>query len=91
MKSTKVKDLKFDKKVTEAELKELQTIVTTQGNIKKHIGALELQKFDAIQAMAESDMKLAEVQKKMKEKYGDVNVNLQDGTIHEKESKEDVN
>jgi uncharacterized protein YecA (UPF0149 family) len=70
-------------KVTEQELKELQEVIKTINSIQMEIGNFEVQKTRALSAIMEGRAKLAEVQNKLKEKYGDVNVNINDGTITE--------
>ncbi len=70
-------------KVTKEELTELQEVIKTINSIQMEIGNFEVQKTRALSAIMEGRAKLAELQNKLKEKYGDVNVNINDGTIKE--------
>tara|TARA_R100001530_G_scaffold125173_1_gene93593 strand:+ start:2330 stop:2587 length:258 start_codon:yes stop_codon:yes gene_type:complete len=73
-------------KVTKDELLELQNIVKMVNNAQMDIGNLEIQKASAISAAFEFRGNLVANQKKLKEKYGDVNINITDGTIKGKEN-----
>ena len=72
--------------VTKEELVNIQNIVKTINNVQMDIGNLEIQKASAISAAMEFRGNLMANQKKLKEKYGDVNINITDGSIKEKEN-----
>ena len=72
-------------KITKEELVEMQEIVKNINGIQMEIGGLELQKARAVSAIFEWRGKLAENQNKLQLKYGDVNINIIDGSIKAKE------
>lgn len=78
-------------KLTEEELKNLQEKLTVRHNIKNHIADLEIKKYDALKALDEADMVLQTAQKNLKDKYGDVNINVQTGEITEKPNEQKPN
>ena len=77
------------KKVTDEQLKELQEIVNKLNQIQMQIGGLALQKHELSHAMVEVNSDLIEKKKKLEKEYGDITINMTDGTITEKE-KEDA-
>lgn len=81
----KVKE--FKRKIKDSELKELKEILSVQSKIKSHIAELEIQKHGAFRALDESDMKMSIFQKSLRESYGDINVNIADGTITQANAK----
>ena len=75
----------MSKKLTQEELKELQEAVNGMNNLQLQIGGLEAQKHELLHSMEEAKVKLAEVQKKLEEVYGQVSVDIQTGDIKEEE------
>ena len=78
---SKVKDLTT--KITD---KELETIKAQQGKIQTvvyDLGALEAKKFEISVALKEFNDALNVTKKELEEKYGQVNINLKDGTYEE--------
>ena len=78
---SKVKDLTT--KITD---KELETIKAQQGKIQTvvyDLGALEAKKFEISVALKEFNDELNVTKKELEEKYGQVNINLQDGSYEE--------
>ena len=72
-----------EQKITE---KELKTITEQQGKIQTVIfdlGSLEAKKFEISGALKEFNDALNETKKELEEKYGQVNINLKDGTYEE--------
>jgi len=72
-----------DSKITE---KELETIKEQQQKIQTvvyDLGALEAKKFEISAALKEFNEALNETKKELEEKYGQVNINLQDGSYEE--------
>ena len=72
-----------EQKITE---KELKTITEQQGKIQTVIfdlGSLEAKKFEISVALKEYNDALNETKKELEEKYGQVNINLKDGTYEE--------
>ena len=83
-KDVKVEDIaKGAKKITEEELKSIQDKVNLINQAQMQVGGLELQKNAAIDQVKTLQMQLQVTQKELEEKYGQVSVNLQDGTISE--------
>jgi hypothetical protein len=68
-------------KVTDEELTNLQNVVKAINKVQIDIGQLEIQKAQMIGAALKFRDKLSEDQSKLKDKYGNVNVNIHDGTI----------
>jgi len=72
-----------EQKITE---KELKTITEQQGKIQAVIfdlGSLEAKKFEISTALKDYNDALNETKKELEEKYGQVNINLKDGTYEE--------
>jgi len=72
-----------EQKITE---KELKTVTDQQGKIQAvvyDLGALEAKKFEISVALKEFNEALNETKKELEEKYGQVNINLKDGTYEE--------
>ena len=72
-----------EQKITE---KELKTITEQQGKIQTVIfdlGSLEAKKFEISTALKYYNNALNETKKELEEKYGQVNINLKDGTYEE--------
>ena len=71
------------KKITEDELKLVQEKVGAINQLQMQVGGLEVQKQMAVAQVQVVQGELSEVQKGLEEAYGQVSVNLQDGTITE--------
>ena len=77
------------KKITEEQLKELQEVVNKLNQIQMQIGGLALQKHELSHAMVEVNTDLQSKKKELEEEYGNISIDMVDGTITEKE-KEDA-
>lgn len=73
------------KKLTKDELEQVKSVVSAVNQITAQIGNLEIQKSKALQAFAKAEAQLSEEQKILEDKYGSVNVSLEDGTLTETE------
>lgn len=73
------------KKLTKDELEQVKSVVSSVNQLTAQIGNLEIQKSKALQAFAKAESQLAEEQKILEDKYGSVNVSLEDGTLTETE------
>ena len=83
-KDVKVEDIAKDvKKITDEELKSVQEKVNKINQAQMQVGGLEVQKNVALEQIKTLQMDLQVVQKELEEKYGQVTVNLTDGTISE--------
>lgn len=74
-------------KITRTELDELQNLVKTVNNIKLDIADQELRKHNLLKVMDAYNEKYVKMQESLKEKYGDVDVSVKDGSITEKSPK----
>lgn len=79
-----------ENKITQEQLEELQGYVTKMNNAANQIGNLELQKHQINHAAAEVQSDLNKFQAKLEEKYGKVQINIQDGTYKPIEEEEVV-
>lgn len=70
-------------KLTEEQLSKLQEIVGSINNIQTQIGGLEFQKHQALHQAVGLQEQLNEFQAELQKEYGDVSINIQDGTISE--------
>lgn len=84
MKDVKVEDIAKDvKKITDEELKSVQSKVNLINQAQMQVGGLEVQKAVAIEQLKAAQQELQIIQKELEDKYGKVSVNLTDGTISE--------
>lgn len=79
-----------ENKITQEQLEELQGYVGKLNNAANQIGNLELQKHQINHAAAEVQSDLNKFQIKLEEKYGKVQINIQDGTFKPIEEEEVV-
>ena len=79
-----------ENKITQEQLEELQGYVGKLNNAANQIGNLELQKHQINHAAAEVQNDLNKFQAKLEEKYGKVQINIQDGTYKPIEEEEVV-
>ena len=79
-----------ENKITQEQLEELQGLVGKLNNAAAQIGNLELQKHQLQHAAAEINNDLNKLQMKLEEKYGKVQINIQDGTFKPIEEEEVV-
>lgn len=69
------------RKITDAELQEVTQYATAINQVQMQIGGVEMQKADLMTEMAKLRAGMQEVQNALMATYGDVTVNLADGTI----------
>ena len=85
-KKEKVVDLKTKaNKISEAELKELQSVVSSLNKLNFDIGTLEAQKHNLLHALFQANDSIRGMQDKFEKEYGTADVNIQDGTINYKD------
>lgn len=70
-----------ENKITPEQLEELQGFVSKLNNAATQIGNLELRKHQVQHAASEVQSDLNKFQAKLEEKYGKVQINIQDGTF----------
>jgi hypothetical protein len=79
-----------ENKITPEQLEELQGYVGKLNNAASQIGNLELQKHQLQHAASEVQSDLSKFQAKLEEKYGKVQINIQDGTYKPIEEEAEV-
>lgn len=72
-------------KLTEDQLKELQTVISQTKELTSEVGSLEFTKQGLIAQLGQLNNKMSEIQKALLEEYGNVNVNIETGEITENE------
>ena len=82
-KKEKVVDLKPKaEKVTDEQLKNIQSIVDRINNAQMNIGQLEARKHQLLHMIAGTNDELALMQENLTKEYGTNDINIQDGTIN---------
>ena len=77
-------------KISKEELKELQEQEQKKNAIKHDIGVLETQKHSLLHVWADIISQQEGAKKELEEKYGKVNINLEDGSYEKIEEQKDV-
>jgi ribosomal protein L5 len=75
-------------RITDEELELIREQQTKIAQIKQDIGTLELRKREVIGVMLDVNQEVEETKTKLEEKYGRVNINLDDGTYTDVEEEE---
>ena len=70
-------------KITDEQLKEVQSLLNEINKNQLSIGQLETQKAGIIEGIGQLQLKLREIQASLEEEYGQVSINIQDGSISE--------
>ena len=82
-KKEKVVDLKPKaEKITDEQLKNIQSIVDRINNAQMNIGQLEARKHQLLHMIAGTNDELALMQENLTKEYGTNDINIQDGTIN---------
>tara|TARA_Y100001937_G_scaffold122231_1_gene182268 strand:- start:627 stop:860 length:234 start_codon:yes stop_codon:yes gene_type:complete len=69
------------KKVTKSELEQIQNFVKQINNGTNQLGQLEIQKHGVLHILSKVQGDLSMFQNELKEKYGDVKIDLQTGKL----------
>ena len=69
------------KKLKKDELTQLQAAVNKVNQVQLQVGGLELQKHELIHTMSSAQAELSSVQNILKDKYGDISVDISTGQI----------
>jgi len=69
--------------IKEEELKELQDVIKKIQQAQTQLGQIETQKFGLLTMTQEFQMSLRAIQENLEKEYGNVSINIQDGTITE--------
>ena len=78
-----------EKKIKDEELKKIVEITKQQNEMLRTIGVLEAQKQGVLVQLADNNKSLEAVKKDLEDEYGQVNVNLEDGSYTEIEKQDD--
>jgi len=79
----KLVDLKSKaEKVTDEQLKKVQSVVNRINNSQMNIGQLEARKHQILHMIATTNDELTVLQEELKKEYGTDDVNIMDGTIN---------
>ena len=73
------------KKITKEELEELQAKVSVLNNLQYKLGALAVDKNKVLKAFDTVREELRTMQMNLKETYGNVSINVEDGSLTETE------
>tara|TARA_R110000851_G_scaffold279019_1_gene432230 strand:+ start:201 stop:476 length:276 start_codon:yes stop_codon:yes gene_type:complete len=79
-KKNKVVDLKPEA-ISKDQLERIQGVVAAINKLHADIGKMEAQKHNLLHALAQGNDQLNEVQDEIRKEYGEVNINIQDGSI----------
>ena len=75
-------------KVTKEELKEIQTLVQNINSAQMQVGQMEIDKANLLGLILNAKNQFNDVHLKLREKYGDVVVNVTDGSLKDKEDEQ---
>lgn len=70
-----------NKKLQKEELNQLKDLIGKISELTTQVGGLEAQKLSLLQSIFSFDASLKELQEELKEKYGEVSINIQTGEI----------
>ena len=87
-KSNKVVDLKPET-ISEEQLGKVQNILAAINKLHSDIGKLEAQKHSVLHTLAQGNDQLGAIQKEIREEYGEVDIDIQDGSIKYKDEPSD--
>lgn len=76
-------------KLNKEELETLQGHVNTESKALHQIGALENQKFHLLHALNKAQEKIEEFKKELSNNYGEINIDISNGTYEPIEKKEE--
>ena len=79
----------MSKSITAEELKQVKEQQSELGTVVNQIGQLEANKHSLLHKIAGINESIEETKKQLEEKYGSININLEDGTYTEIEKEDD--
>jgi hypothetical protein len=79
----------MSKSITAEELKQIKEQQSELGTVVNQIGQLEANKHSLLHKIAGINESIEETKKQLEEKYGSINVNLEDGTYTEIEKEDE--
>lgn len=86
-KTPKVKDLRPDK-ISEEQLSKMQNVVRAINEGQQQLGVLELKKHSLLHDVMQLQGMISKIQQELKEEYGNIDVNINDGAIKYKEDEQ---
>ena len=88
--TTKIKELKAEKpsKITNEELNQVQSVINDINRAQLEVGSIESKKHNLLHHVSVLQEQLGELQVELKETYGTVDINIQDGTINTKQDEQ---
>jgi hypothetical protein len=86
-KTPKVKDLRPDK-ISEEQLGKMQNVVRAINEGQQQLGVLELKKHSLLHDVMQLQGMISKIQQELKEEYGNIDVNINDGAIKYKEDEQ---
>ena len=91
--SKKIKELTGIKpeKITDEQLKKVQTNVNSINRVQLEVGSLEVRKHEMMHSIAGLRDELTLLQREFEKEYGTFDVNIQDGTINYSKENGEVN
>tara|TARA_R100000322_G_scaffold121527_1_gene78956 strand:- start:221 stop:472 length:252 start_codon:yes stop_codon:yes gene_type:complete len=72
-------------KLTKEEFDNITELTTKANQLAMHVGSLEAQKMSLLQSFKENDTLIQEQKNKLNEKYGNISIDLKDGSFTENE------
>ena len=82
-KTDKIVELKPKaEKITDTQLKNVQTTVRTMDHLTMELGRIDVQKYGILKGIENVQAELDLLRQEMKKEYGTDNINIQDGTIN---------
>ena len=86
----KIKELKGEKptKITNEELNQVQSVINDINRAQLEVGSIESKKHNLLHHVSVLQEQLGELQVELKETYGTVDINIQDGTINNKQDEQ---
>ena len=88
--TAKIKELKGEKptKITNEELNQVQSVINDINRAQLEVGSMESKKHNLLHHVSVLQEQLGELQVELKETYGTVDINIQDGTINTKQDEQ---
>ena len=90
-KKEEIIDLSKPEKITEEQLKEVQTTINDINKSQLEIGSMETRKHNLLHQISLLQEKIGEMQIKFESEYGTSDINIQDGTINYPKENGEVN
>ena len=86
-KTPKVKDLRPEK-ITKEQLRKMQNVVRAINEGQQQLGMVESQKHALLHEVMQLQGMIGKIQQELKEEYGNIDININDGAIKYKEDEQ---